>query len=77
VDTHFDPVTIRSFSSESEAVVAKSALEAFGIDCFLSSDDCGGQERQFTMVNGIRLAVRSEDAERAQDVLANATAESN
>ena len=27
------------------------------------------------MVNGIRLAVRSEDAERAEDVLANATEE--
>ena len=66
-------VTIRTFSSESEAMIAKSALEAFGIDCTLGSDDCGGQRPSLTMANGIRLVVRSSDADLAEDVLANVT----
>ena len=76
VDTHSDLVTIRSFSSESEALIAKSALDAFGIDCILSSDDCGGQRPHLALVNGVRLSVRGEDFGQAEDVLANATAES-
>jgi hypothetical protein len=71
-----DLVTIRSFSSESEALIAKSALDAFGIDCILSSDDCGGQRPHLALVNGVRLFVRSEDFGQAEDVLANVTAES-
>ena len=66
-------VAIRTFSSESEALIAESALEAFGIDCTLSSDDCGGQRPSLTMANGIRLVVRSSDADLAEDVLANVT----
>lgn len=64
-------VTIRTFSSEPEAMVAKAALEAFGIECAAGSDDGGGQEPSLTMANGIRLMVRSSDAARAEDVLAN------
>jgi hypothetical protein len=76
VDTNSDLVTIRSFSSEYEALIAKSALDAFGIDCILSSDDCGGQRPHLALVNGIRLAVRNEDFGPAEDVLANVAAES-
>jgi hypothetical protein len=71
VDTDSELVTIRSFSSESEALVAKSALDAFGIESILSADDCGGQRPHLTLSNGIRLSIRSEDAEEARDVLAN------
>lgn len=64
-------VTIRTFSSESEAAIAEAALKAFGIECATGSDDGGGQEPSLTMANGIRLMVRGGDAARAQDVLAN------
>jgi hypothetical protein len=63
-------ITIRSFGNESEALVAKAALQAFGIDAMLSSDDCGGQRIHLAITEGIRLLVRQEDAESAEDVLA-------
>jgi hypothetical protein len=66
-----DLVTIRTFCSESEAMIAKSALDAFGIDCTLASDDCGGQRPSLTMSNGVRLVVRGTDAGPAADVLSN------
>jgi hypothetical protein len=66
-----DLVTIRTFASESEALIAKAALDSFGIDSTLGSDDCGGQRPSLTMANGIRLVVRAGDAEEAEDVLDN------
>jgi hypothetical protein len=66
-----DLVTIRTFSSESEALVAKSALEAFGMHCTLGSDDFGGEQLALAMTNGIRLLVRNSDADRAEEVLRN------
>jgi hypothetical protein len=65
------PVTLRTFASESEAAVTKAALEAFDIDCVLSSDDCGGQRPSLAMANGIRLIVNVRDIDAALDVLAN------
>lgn len=62
-------VTVRTFANEFEANLAKSALEAFGIHCMLSHDDCGGQRPHLSISGGIRLLVRSEDAEEAQEVL--------
>jgi hypothetical protein len=69
-------VTVRTFISESEADIAKAALEAFGIECMFSRDDCGGQRPHLVIGTGIRLLVRSEDAERAEEVLANRGEES-
>lgn len=66
-----DLVTIRIFSSESEAIVAKAALQAFGIECATSADDCGHLRPSLTMANGIRLIVRVGDAAQAADVLSN------
>jgi hypothetical protein len=65
-------LAVRVFSTEMEALVARSALESFGIESFLSSDDCGGQRPHWTMANGIRLMVRPEDALAANDVLRSA-----
>lgn len=66
---HLDLVTLLTFVNESEAQIAKSALNAFGIDAILSQDDCGGQRPHLTMAGGIQLLVRSADAEQAEDVL--------
>jgi hypothetical protein len=62
-------VPVRVFSTEMEALVARSALKSFGIESYLSSDDCGGQRPAWTLTNGIRLMVRPEDANTANDVL--------
>ncbi len=64
-----DLVTIRTFGNEFEANLAKSALDAFGIPAMLSHDDCGGQRPHLAIGGGIRLLVRSGDAEEAQEVL--------
>jgi hypothetical protein len=74
--TSQNPITIRTFISESEAEIAKGALTAFGIESLLSHDDCGGQRPHLTLTGGIRLLVRPEDAERAEEALtADAEAE--
>ena len=72
-----DVVTVRTFISEAEAEIAKAALEAFGIQCMLSRDDCGGQRPHLLMGAGIRLLVRSDDVERADEVLVSQTEEPN
>ncbi|MBV9676159.1 MAG: DUF2007 domain-containing protein [Acidobacteriaceae bacterium] len=72
-----DLVTIRTFASEWEASVAKSALEAFGINCMISRDDCGGQRPHLAMTGGVQLVVRSADAERAEEVLTSQAEEEN
>jgi len=67
--TKQDLIAIRTFLSESEADIAKGALQAFGIDCWLSHDNCGGQRPHLNMGEGIRLLVRSADSAPAEEVL--------
>ncbi len=62
-------VILRTFLSEPEADIAHGALTAFGIESFLSHDDCGGQRAHLNLVGGIRLMVNSEDAARAEEAL--------
>jgi hypothetical protein len=71
-----DLIAIRTFLSESEADIAKAALEAFGVECMLSHDDCGGQRPHLNLAGGIRLLVRSNDAEQAEEVLSGSQMES-
>jgi Putative prokaryotic signal transducing protein len=61
-------ITVATYISHPEADVARSALEAAGIDVLLQSDDCGGL-RPHLWLGGIQLLVRAEDAERAKEVL--------
>jgi hypothetical protein len=68
-NTGQDLIPIRTFISESEAEIAKGALTAFGIESFLSHDDCGGQRPHLTLTGGIRLLVRPEDAGQAEEAL--------
>lgn len=64
-----DLVTIRVFNDELEANFAKSTLESEGIDSMLSRDNAGGMEPPLSLSQGIKLIVRSEDAERADATL--------
>ena len=64
-----DLVTIRTFATRAEADLARSVLEAFGIECVVGADDCGGQRPALTMGSGVRLIARSKDVERAEEVL--------
>lgn len=62
-------VAIRVFTSESEAGIAKAALEAFGIKCIMGSSDAVGEVPSLRMAQGVPLLVRPEDVAEAEQVL--------
>ena len=62
-------VVVRTFSDQFAADVAKSALDAVGIECFIKSDDAGGMRPGMWVGNGVQLVVRAEDVERANEIL--------
>jgi hypothetical protein len=40
-------ITIRTFSNYDRADIARSDLEAHGIECWVNADDCGGMYESF------------------------------
>ena len=68
-DTADSPlVTIATFISGPEADVARTALEAAGIEAFVRHDDCGGT-RPSLWLGGIQLLVRRDAAAEAAAIL--------
>jgi hypothetical protein len=64
-------VTVLRTLNGAEAHVARSALEAAGIDVTVINEELGSTLSVTT--GGVRLQVRSEDADEARDILANQT----
>jgi hypothetical protein len=64
-----DLVIVRTFLNRFEADVAKSALDAAGIDSIIRADDAGGMRPAMSMGSAVELVVRAEDAARAREVL--------
>ena len=65
-----DIVEIARFSGEFEGQVAKAHLASVGIEANMVTDDGGGAFPNLSMLTGgVRLAVRSEDAEAAMEAL--------
>ena len=62
-------VTIRTFTSHDAGNIARSNLEAHGIECWVKSDDCAGWYTNLTAPGGVRLFVRASDAEAALGLL--------
>jgi hypothetical protein len=62
-------VTIETFWTGHEAELAKSALEAAGIDAVLDDAQIVNMTQRANMAQGIKLRVRGEDVERAREVL--------
>jgi len=62
-------LTIRVFSSHESAELAAANLEAHGIECWVNADDCGGMYPSLATTGGVRLQVRSADAEAATALL--------
>ena len=62
-------VTIRLFVNHEAAAIAAANLEAHGIKCWMSSDDCGGMYPNMTAATGVRLRVSAEDATEATALL--------
>ncbi len=62
-------VTIRTFTSHDTANIARSNLEAHGIQCWINSDDGSGAMPYLTAPGGVRLLVRASDVEAATALL--------
>lgn len=67
-----DLVVVQTFSDRVEADLARTALEAAGIEAMVRSDDAEGLQPGLTFSNGAQLIVRAADAESARDVLGGA-----
>jgi hypothetical protein len=63
-------VVVHSFGSSAEADLAKSALEAAGIDAMVKADSGGGMRPALAWSGvGFQVLVRAEDLQAARDVL--------
>ena len=56
---------IETYCSREEAELARSFLEANGIDAVVFTDDCGGTRPHLQLSEGVRLMVKQEDKEKA------------
>jgi Putative prokaryotic signal transducing protein len=75
--THPGLVVLRAFGDEMEANLAKSMLDSAGIESIFSRDNCGGLEPQLSLMQGIKLVVRKEDAEQAEAILDGAAGDAS
>jgi hypothetical protein len=62
-------VQVGAYPTRSDAELAQTALEAAGIESFVTADDAGGAY-PFDLTAGARLLVDPADAETAAAVLA-------
>jgi Putative prokaryotic signal transducing protein len=62
-------VVLRTFSNHIEADLARSALEAAGIESMVRADDAGGTRPSLWVGSGVQLMVRAEDEPWAAEVL--------
>ena len=69
MDRADDLVVLHTYLYRREAEMARSVLEAFGIESMLSADDLGGEGIGADLDEGIRLLVRANDVEDARDAL--------
>ena len=62
-------VVIRTYNNKFDVDIARTTLEAAGIESMIRSDDYGGSGPNLSFIRGIDLLVRSEDAEEADQIL--------
>jgi hypothetical protein len=66
---HPDLIVIRTYQTEIDADVAKTALDAAGIKSLVRSDNSGGLNPGLAFTRGVQLLVASDDVKRANAVL--------
>jgi hypothetical protein len=65
-----DLIVVHAFGSLAEADLAKSALDAAGIDAMVQADSAGGMRPALAWSGeGFQVLVRAVDAQAARDVL--------
>ena len=62
-------VTLAIYPSEVDAHVAKTKLDAAGIDSFVFKDDEGGANPFIQLAQGVRLKVKNSDLDLSQELL--------
>jgi hypothetical protein len=62
-------VVVGTFLNHIEAELAQGTLAAGGLESMISADDAGGLRPHLSMMSGVRLLVRAEDAEEAGKIL--------
>ena len=62
-------VVLRTFNNNIDADLARSALEAVGIESLVRADDAGGLRPSLWVGSGVQVMVRAEDAQWAEEVL--------
>ena len=69
-EDELDLVVIRSYNNRIDVDLARSALEAAGIESMTRNPSgLGGRPSALSVLGGIELLVRSEDAEDADQIL--------
>ncbi len=62
-------VTLRTFTTEVDADIARQHLESAGISAFVRKDDYGGMQPVLQFQIGVFLQVQEEDAGAAEEIL--------
>ena len=60
---------VRMYSTRQQAEFGQMMLEGSGVQSFIRADDAGGMRPYMAPVTGVRLVVRTQDLERAGDIL--------
>jgi hypothetical protein len=64
-----ETTVVATYVYRHEAEFARETLRAAGIESVLSGDDAGGAYGPLTFARGIRLLVRSDEVDRAREIL--------
>jgi hypothetical protein len=62
-------IVVATFSTSQEADLAKSALDAAGIDAMIRADTGGGMRPSLAWAGGVQVIVRAADASAAGEIL--------
>jgi hypothetical protein len=65
-----DLVVAAEFDNRTQAELTVKLLESFGVRSTIQADDMGGFNPSLSLVHGVKVLVRSGDAERARQILA-------
>jgi hypothetical protein len=70
-----DLVVLSTFTNHIEADLARSALDAMGIESMVRADDAGGTQPGLWTGSGVQVLVKARDAELAKMVLSGSTSD--
>ena len=70
-----DLVILSTFNNHIQADLARSALDAMGIESMVRADDAGGEQPGLWIGEGVQILVRERDAELAKMVISGSASD--